>query len=383
MFYSTALSIVIGLVFIYLLYSLLVTILQEILATIFDFRAKVLERALRRMLNDDQQFEYRLSSVIRLFLRSEKRRKPGNLFEAFYHHPLVRFLSAGSIWSKPSYLRKETFSKVMLDLLKGKQVQPGDDLRSPIQRMLDGEQTDRAALVMPENSDTLSFLRSIWADAQGDVDKFRSLLENWFDEMMDRASEWYKKYTQFFLLAIGFSIAVVFNVDTIAIVGKLEKDPELREQLVTQAENFLKAHPDLEQEFQLSRERHATLFPDDALERKKQDSLAEQRYLLLKQRRDSLVDQANTLVREDIGKVNNLLSIGRDSNRCLCACSFCFLKSLTGWLLTALALSLGAPFWFDLLSKLMKLRSSTQAGSGKNTNDPAATDTATKIERKG
>ena len=34
------------------------------------------------------------------------------------------------------------------------------------------------------------------------------------------------------------------------------------------------------------------------------------------------------------------------------------LKSLLGWLITALALSLGAPFWFDLLNKLMKLRGS-------------------------
>ena len=29
-----------------------------------------------------------------------------------------------------------------------------------------------------------------------------------------------------------------------------------------------------------------------------------------------------------------------------------------GWLITAIALSLGAPFWFDLLNKFMKLRSS-------------------------
>jgi len=33
-------------------------------------------------------------------------------------------------------------------------------------------------------------------------------------------------------------------------------------------------------------------------------------------------------------------------------------KMIIGWLITALALSLGAPFWFDLLNKLMNLRSS-------------------------
>jgi hypothetical protein len=30
---------------------------------------------------------------------------------------------------------------------------------------------------------------------------------------------------------------------------------------------------------------------------------------------------------------------------------------LLGWLFTALALSLGAPFWFDLLNKFMVVRS--------------------------
>jgi len=31
---------------------------------------------------------------------------------------------------------------------------------------------------------------------------------------------------------------------------------------------------------------------------------------------------------------------------------------ILGWLITALAISLGAPFWFDLLNKLMTLRGS-------------------------
>jgi hypothetical protein len=35
-----------------------------------------------------------------------------------------------------------------------------------------------------------------------------------------------------------------------------------------------------------------------------------------------------------------------------------FLLTLLGWLLTILAISLGAPFWFDTLSRLSRLRSS-------------------------
>jgi len=33
---------------------------------------------------------------------------------------------------------------------------------------------------------------------------------------------------------------------------------------------------------------------------------------------------------------------------------------LLGWLLTALAVSLGAPFWFDILNKIMVVRSTVK-----------------------
>ena len=32
--------------------------------------------------------------------------------------------------------------------------------------------------------------------------------------------------------------------------------------------------------------------------------------------------------------------------------------TILGWLITAFAISLGAPFWFDLLNKLMQVRNS-------------------------
>jgi hypothetical protein len=40
--------------------------------------------------------------------------------------------------------------------------------------------------------------------------------------------------------------------------------------------------------------------------------------------------------------------------------------SIFGWLITALAISLGAPFWFDLLNKFINLRN-----AGKNPDNPA------------
>ena len=53
MFNNVVLDIFIGLVFVFLLYSLLATILMELYARAFNLRARMLQKALRRMLEDD------------------------------------------------------------------------------------------------------------------------------------------------------------------------------------------------------------------------------------------------------------------------------------------------------------------------------------------
>jgi hypothetical protein len=77
----------------------------------------------------------------------------------------------------------------------------------------------------------------------------------------------------------------------------------------------------------------------------------------MKARRDTLLNRADRLVKTEIGAVNGILGIGIHNYEWKGVKAF--LKSLAGWILTALAISLGAPFWFDLLNKFMKLRSST------------------------
>jgi len=366
MFNSVVLDIVIGLVFIYLLYSLLATTIQEIIASNFGFRAKILERAIFRMLEDENKFNSKFKSVLYLFKKMGNGGAKSSTTYEFYHHPLMKFLGENDLRGKPAYISKETFSKVIIDLLRGEQVKPGDDIVPLIQKALDEKTTNWGNAKI--NDETVSYLKSIWADADGDLLKFKKLLENWFDETMDRASGWYKKHTQIILFFVGLTIAIVFNVDTIKIVDKLEKDPKLREQLVQQADAFEKAHPDLDKKVLLQASENKKfldqytkdkLKPDDSLmNRQLKDSVDLANYLILKARRDTLFNQAASLVKNDINGVHHALGLEWDDYKCTTNLFVCILKSMFGWIITALALSLGAPFWFDLLNKLMKLRSS-------------------------
>ncbi|MDB4922898.1 hypothetical protein [Mucilaginibacter sp.] len=322
---NTVLEVVIGLTFIYLLYSLLGTLLQEIVATNIGLRARLLQYAIRRMLNDQTRKKDKIAII-----KKHGVPEPTLLSEAFYGHPLIKYLASDGWWPLqkiPAYISKETFSKVMVDLLRGCELQPGDVYNALITKSLnDGKiaWTDHSFIC----TQTLSYLKSLWIDAQGDVVKFKMLLEQWFEEMMERTTGWYKKCTQLVLLVIGVGMAAVFNIDTVKIVKKLEHSPKLRAQVVAQANDYAKAHPQVADG---------------------QTPAASQKV------RDSLYNQAAEVVKGDgdVAKVNELLGLGWDNKDNTDGTTW------LGWLLTALAISLGAPFWFDLLNKLMKLRSST------------------------
>jgi hypothetical protein len=323
MFNSTVLEVIIGLVFIYLLYSLLATIIQEIISTYLGLRSEMLKKGIIRMLGDATDDK--------------------DLTQSFYNHPLIKFLGENKSSNKPSYINSKNFSKVLIDLLRGEDVQPGQSYASIIQQSLNTGKTlwGGGSEISPQ---TLSFLKSLWVDAQGDVKRFAILLEQWFDETMDRASGWFKKKTQFILFFIGFTLAIIFNIDTISMVKKLSHDPKLATQLADNASVYIQNNKEiLNQKLALA----------DSLENSNKEVYKDQLDSIITES-NKLINSANDLVQGSIKDSNKLLGLGwgDDSN------DFCWWRNILGWIITALAISLGAPFWFDLLNRFMKLRGS-------------------------
>ncbi len=72
---------------------------------------------------------------------------------------------------------------------------------------------------------------------------------------------------------------------------------------------------------------------------------------------DSLVNYATNSYKTDIKQSNQLLGLGwsGDTAADQMDCKH-WPVNVLGWIVTALAISLGAPFWFDLLGKLVQLR---------------------------
>ncbi len=396
MFNNVALDVVIGLVFIYLLYSLLASIIQEMIATQLAFRSKVLEKAILRMLEDGKtssRFPYwdRIKGFGELIFRTN--RLTDKKFAArFYGHPLVKYLAEDNWYSKPGYLGSANFSKIMVDLLNGvdhegsapnilrirESLQSGALKYDPLSRDTANMAIEALAAQREKpqaekhiNADTRLFLLSLLSDAQGDVQKFKVLLEKWFDETMECASGWYKRYVQMILFVIGLLIAVAFNVDTIKIAKKLTRDPKLREQMVQNAGTFLEQNQQLGNELRAKQEKgldSGTIYKQQLLS-----------YEEGKARTKEILDSAKNLINRDIANVNDVMGLGYQCGEpvLLHVFFFCYadvnFSSFIGWLITALAISLGAPFWFDMLSKLMRVRGALKKDPAKNGNGQVST----------
>ena len=368
MFGSTILEVVIGLVFVYCLYSLLATTIEEIIASLLSLRGKKLEIAIWRMLADNKP-------------RSTDK---GALLAAFYNHPMIKYMNDGGHFNKrPSYISAHNFSKVLIDVLTDYRNRSGQWTPSAISTSLENlaakktpevqrdgnpipstrsevksrETPDSTTIPAPQE-ETVLFLKSIFAEANNDIIKFRVLLEQWFNDMMDRTTGWYKRQAQWILFAVGFTLAASLNVNTFEIVKRLSTDKTTLGQVVQLATNFSKNHP-------------AGVGVPSATQRADSTTFA---------RMDSLALYADSLSRTEIRQTNQLLGLGWGSG--VCYSGWQIPVAFVGWLVTALAISLGAPFWFDLLGKLVQLRE-TGPKPGDGVPNSGKTDEVPITQRKG
>jgi hypothetical protein len=361
MFNSIVLDTVIGLVFVFLLYSLLATILGELIANWLGLRARMLRQAIERLLNDgynDDAAKEHLNPGIRSLIKwvDQIRRSLGSFFlyefkefdnsfaGRFYKQPSIKYLAKGSRKNitlfrkgKPSYIRSENFSDTLVQLLRGKG--NGETEMQKIEFCL----KFNTLHIQPE---TLGHLTNLFTDSGNDPEKFRQKLNDWYNEMMERLGGWFKRKIQLILFLLGLIIAFAFNVDSIAITKKLSKDKNAREQLVQMAIKASDSTSSISKAIQQSRD--TTI----------KDSLMKESYRMVKQATD------------DAGKV---LGLGWDfpkSATFFGKVCYMFKQSwshklmLLGFIITALAISLGSNFWFDLLKKLVSIR-----GSGVNPDE--------------
>jgi hypothetical protein len=71
-------------------------------------------------------------------------------------------------------------------------------------------------------------LEALAADAAGDITRFRTSVEHWYDDHMARVSGWYKRHVTKITLAVGAILVLLLNINTITIGRALYSDSAIR-----------------------------------------------------------------------------------------------------------------------------------------------------------
>jgi len=263
----------IGVLLMYLLLSLVCTMVNELVSSILALRAKTLASGLKSLIDNDR------------------------LLQEFQKHGVIaaQIAAAGG---KPSYLAGSAVATALLDSL---------DPSKPLALV---SEAVSAAQQLPESNVRDAILTAA-TTAGNDIDKLRASIAIWFDDSMDRLSGVYKRYLHWLSLAVGIALAIALNADTISVAGTLWQDSDLRTSIAAAAT--------------------ATKFDMTTLSQSSQ----------------SLQQIESTLRPFPLGWTSAAM---RDIG------FWGVLAKLLGLAMTGLALSLGAPFWFDMLSRFVNLR---------------------------
>jgi len=320
-------------IFVFLLLSLVVTAANELIASWLKRRSTTLYRGIVRLLANE------------------------GTTNALYKHPLIAGLNEQSWFAnyrhslpfkkRPSYIPSRTFALALLDVL------------APVSAAGDPDRMGKIRAALAGSGELGKSLAVVLEDSGGDLEEFKKNIEVWFNSSMDRVSGWYKRRTQWILMVLAVVVAISMNADTLVIAQTLWRDPAMRAAVVNQAQQYVE-------------------------ERRKQEAAApaataakpgpaEPPDVLPYENAERAFEEASQQFGDSVAAVKGLaIPLGwrdagqpADNREVLPNTAAAWGRALAdhawGWLLTALAISLGAPFWFDMLNKVIGIRSAGKA----------------------
>lgn len=333
MFDSQALEVAVGLVLVFLLVSLVLTAIRESIESVTRTRALDLEHALAELLDDPDGTGLR---------------------KAFYSHPLVFALfpgsarlssfsvagnqlkGAGGIASSmelgaealnelgkssrknlPSYIPRDIFSAVLEDLIR--------------KGNITGRLRDAYGALLQSSG--------------GDVLAARKGLESWYDAAMDRASGWYRRRSQYIVGILGVVLAIALNINAVTVARYLATNSAARAQAITLAGKV-----------------DASTLPTSSSDRVTAfQNLVAPLELPIGWNGDQVASMKKRLQTSNLDLAGEVLLL------------------IAGYLIVGFAATLGAPFWFDMLGKIMVVRSTVKPKE--KSPDEASKDAAPEVPK--
>ena len=295
-------EVAIGVALLFFLLSIVCSTVNEWIAWALSLRAQTLEKGLREQIQDPAKLNALLSHP----LIAPLKKKNKLLSASRYRRDRLM----------PSYLPSRTFALAFIDTLlpatAGGQPATLEAVRGSLAKL--PEYLRAPLLAQIDASDN-------------EIGKFREGLETWYDSSMERVSGWYKRRVQLILLVIATAATIGVNVDSYHVARTLWQEPTMRAAIADSTAQAIEA-------CRMTEETQPTTDEAQPIE----DC---EIYL-------EVAKQTEALWALPIGWSN----VPWPSD------AVGWLARVFGWLITIVAVSLGAPFWFDVLGKLSNLRAS-------------------------
>lgn len=171
-------------------------------------------------------------------------------------------------------------------------------------------------------------LEALWNRAGHDFGTFRHEVEDWFDREMARVSGWYGRWAQWSMVAVALVIVAALNISAVTVGKSLWLDPTLRSEVVSSAQSIVDATTTTTTTA-VAGQTPATAAPAPV---------------------PVPATEVDTSSLESIG-----LPIGWSATAWP-GWEWYLPLHIFGMVMVAIAASFGAPFWFDLLNRLVNLR---------------------------
>jgi hypothetical protein len=326
-FGSTVLDVAAGIIFGFLAISLFTSAAVEAINSVLNTRVKNLQTGIMALVNDPNFT---------------------GLAKQLYAHALISPLGPGGadpLKNAPAYIDKTQFAEALLDITGLSAATPDVAAQAPaVQAAAELKARVDALSAQAGNVDP-QLKQLLVMRCGGDVSRLKNDLANWFDNGMDRLSGKFKRRTQWMTFVIALITAFVVNLDTIRIGTLLWEQPALAEKL-----------------------RLASIKPPSD---------------------PTTVDQAVATGEEAIAVIDKVtqdgLPVGWAPGHFLdiqdnpghwealwVAPPSLWYRSVLGWFITAVAALFGAPFWFDALQSVVRLKGAGPSPDEKANNRAAS-----------
>ena len=223
----------------------------------------------------------------------------------FFEHPLIQSLSKGN-QGRPSYIPPDIFAQVVEALVVSKSAMA--TLSAGVNAMPGNAKNNRIK----------GILETVVAQTGNNAATFRNAVAKQFDAVMDRASGWYKRKMQTITLIVATVLVLGGNIDTLNLATVLASNPDVREKMVAIAQQ--------------------------EVNEAKNQAQDKERIAIAKGKYNHAIDVMQSAGFE-LGWKGWPQGVAE------------WLAKVVGLLVTIFAVSLGGPFWFDILQRVMQVRS--------------------------